>query len=269
MMLFRRLVWCALLVALAVGSLQWIVQRWQAVPIILAAEAFEGQKAPVQAALDAHAHTPEEAAHAHHHDVDWTPADGLERSAWTWVANLLNAFALALLVLAAMGAWAWQRGMPAGAGTWPIAAAVAATGWLSLHLWPSLGLPAEVPGMEAADLRLRQLWWLLAAGSALSACALVAFGRKPWRWVAAAAWLALPFVIGAPQLIGDPLGAFNGEAHQRLQVLGRDFVLATHVSASLFWLSMGVVAAPVFKRWLVPLLDRSSSAAALPTGSLA
>lgn len=266
-MLFRRLVWCALLVALAVGSLQWVVQRWQAVPIILAAEEFEVQKAPVQAALDAHPHTPEEAAHAHHHDVDWTPADGLERSFWTWVANLLNAFALALLVFAAMGAWAWKRGLSAGA--WPIAAAVAATGWLSLHLWPSLGLPAEVPGMEAADLHLRQLWWLLAAGSALSACALVAFGSKPWRWVAAAAWLALPFVIGAPQLIGDPLGAFSGEAHQRLQVLGRDFVLATHVSASLFWLSMGIVAAPVFKRWLAPLLDRSSSAATLPTGSLA
>ena len=266
-MLFRRLVWCALLVALAVGSLQWVVQRWQAVPIILAAEEFEVQKAPVQAALDAHPHTPEEAAHAHHHDVDWTPADGLERSFWTWVANLLNAFALALLVFAAMGAWAWKRGMPAGA--WPIAAAVAATGWLSLHLWPSLGLPAEVPGMEAADLHLRQLWWLLASGSALSACALVAFGSKPWRWAAAAAWLALPFVIGAPQLVGDPLGAFSGEAHQRLQVLGRDFVLATHVSASLFWLSMGIVAAPVFKRWLAPLLDRSPSAAALPTGSLA
>ena len=39
-----------------------------------------------------------------------------------------------------------------------LAAAVAAIGWLSLHLWPSLGLPAEVPGTEAADLRLRQLW---------------------------------------------------------------------------------------------------------------
>jgi cobalt transporter subunit CbtA len=264
MMLFRRLVWCALLVALAVGSLQWLVQRWQAVPIILAAEEFEVQKAPAPAA---HAHSAEEAAHAHHHDVDWTPADGLERSVWTWVANLLNAFALALLVFAAMGAWAWKRGPSTGA--WRLAAAVAATGWLSLHLWPSLGLPAEVPGMEAADLRLRQLWWLLAAGSALSASALVAFGRKPWRWAAAAAWLALPFVIGAPQLIGDPLGAFSGEAHQRLQVLGRDFVLATHVSASLFWLSMGVVAAPVFKRWLAPLLDRTPGNAALSTGSLA
>jgi cobalt transporter subunit CbtA len=264
MMLFRRLVWCALLVALAVGSLQWAVQRWQAVPIILAAEEFEVQKAAVPAA---HAHAPEDAAHAHHHDVDWTPADGVERSFWTWVANLLNAFALALLVFAAMGAWAWKRGMSAGA--WQIAAAVAAIGWLSLHLWPSLGLPAEVPGTEAADLRMRQLWWLVAAGSALSACALVAFGRKPWRWPAAAAWLALPFVIGAPQLIGDPLGAFSGEAHQRLQQLGHDFVLATHVSASVFWLSMGVVAAPVFRRWLAPLLDRSTGAAAQPSGSLA
>lgn len=257
-MLFRRLVWCALLVALVVGSLQWVVQRWQAVPIILAAEVFEGQAAAPALAQE-HAHAQGTPAHEHHHDdAEWTPADGLERGFWTWVANLLHAFALALLVFAAMGAWVRQRGF--AAGSWLIAGAVAAAGWLSLHLWPSLGLPAEVPGMQAADLHLRQLWWVLAAGSAASACALVAFGRRPWRWVAAAAWLVLPFVIGAPQPDGDPLIAFSGEAHQQLEQLGRAFIWATHAVALSLWVTMGLVAAPVFKRWIAPLLGQPTAA---------
>ena len=41
MMLFQRLVWSGLAAAVIVGSLQTGVQRWQAVPIIQAAEAYE------------------------------------------------------------------------------------------------------------------------------------------------------------------------------------------------------------------------------------
>nr|AIA99142.1 cobalt transporter subunit CbtA (proposed) [Methylibium sp. T29-B] len=55
-MLFQRLIWCALVAALFVGSVQFAVQRWQAVPLILAAEVFEDQKAaPVAAVAHEHA----------------------------------------------------------------------------------------------------------------------------------------------------------------------------------------------------------------------
>jgi predicted cobalt transporter CbtA len=43
-MIFQRLIWAALAVAVLVGSVQSGVQQLQAVPIILAAEVFEGQK---------------------------------------------------------------------------------------------------------------------------------------------------------------------------------------------------------------------------------
>lgn len=264
-MLFRRLIWCALAAALLVGSLQFAVQRWQAVPIVLAAEVYEDQKAapvPGHANEQGHERLPEQApgqghdhgaatAEHHHGEAAWAPADGVERSLWTWVANVLHAFSMALLLFAVMGAWAWKRGV--AGGTARLALAVAAAGWLSLHLWPSLGLPAEVPGTDAAALGARQAWWVLAAASAATACGLVAFSAARWRWFAAAALLALPFVVGAPH-VGDPLAGFGGEAHARLEQLGRDFVWATTWVSLSFWVSLGVVGGVVFARWLQPVL---------------
>lgn len=252
-MLFQRLIWCALSTALAVGSVQFAVQRWQAVPIVLAAEAYEDQKAE-----PAHEHSHEAGAvpHEHHHDhggeAAWAPAAGLERSAWTWVANALHAFAMALLLFATMAAWVWLRG-PA-LGTPRLALAVGAAGWLSLHLWPSLGLPAEIPGMDAAALGARQAWWVLAAASAGGACAVLAFSADRWRWLAAALLLALPFSLGAPQPAADPLAGFSGEAHARLEQLARDFVWATTWVSLSFWASLGGLGGWVFARWLKPLL---------------
>lgn len=261
-MLFQRLIWCALFTALAVGSVQFVVQRWQAVPIVLAAEAYEDQKAE-----PAHEHAATAEPHTHHHDdaAAWAPAQGLERSAWTWVANALNAFAMALLVFAAMGAWVWLRG-PA-LGTPRLALAVAAAGWLSLHLWPSLGLPAEIPGMDAAALGARQAWWVLAAVSAAGACAALAFSTAPWRWLAAALLLALPFAVGAPQPAGDLLAGFSGEAHAQLQRLAHDFVWATTWVSLSFWASLGGIGGWVFARWLNPLLASLRAATAGAAGS--
>jgi cobalt transporter subunit CbtA len=265
-MLFQRLIWCALFTALAVGSVQFVVQRWQAVPIVLAAEAYEDQKAePAHEHVHAAGAVPHEHTHDHGEEAAWMPAAGLERNAWTWVANALNAFAMALLVFSTMGAWVWLRG-PA-LGTPRLALAVAAAGWLSLHLWPSLGLPAEIPGMDAAALGARQAWWVLAAAGAAGACATLAFGNARWRWLAAALLLALPFAVGAPQPAGDLLAGFSGEAHAQLQRLAHDFVWATTWVSLSFWAALGGIGGWVFARWLKPLLASLRAAAAGAPGS--
>jgi cobalt transporter subunit CbtA len=259
MALFQRLIWGALAVALLVGSAQTALQQWLAVPIILAAETFEAQKTvPPAAAGDGHNHDHD---HAHEAAEAGAPADGLERTAWTWVANLLHAFSLALLVFVVMGLWVWRRG--AAAAPFRVAFAVAAAGWLSLHLWPSLGLPAEVPGMDAAGLGSRQGWWLLAAGCAALACASAACWRTHWRWLAAAAWLAVPFVWGAPHLAGDPLAGFGAEAQAQLHALGAQFVWVTGGIALTLWASLGAACGAVFQRWLAPALAAASPAPAL------
>ncbi|MGI4777760.1 MAG: CbtA family protein [Janthinobacterium lividum] len=248
-MLFQRLVWSGLAAAAIVGSVQTGVQRWQAVPIIQAAEAYESRKteAPVPSASPASAHV-----HAHGTAPAWEPAEGAERTFWTWVANLLHAFSMALLVFVAMGVCLWRG---ATLRSMPLAALVAAAGALSFHVWPSLGLPAEIPGMDAARLGSRQGWWVLAAGSAALACAGVAGSRTPWRWPAAAALLALPFAVGAPHIAADPFAGFGAEAQTALHGLDERFGTATGWIALSFWVSMAVVGGVFFDRWLRPAID--------------
>ncbi|WP_332774644.1 CbtA family protein [Polaromonas sp.] len=257
-MIFQQLIWAALAAALLVGSVQSGVQQLQAVPIILAAEVFENQKAetpePAAAPAMAAAHThADAAAHAHADEAgkEWAPADGVERAFWTWVANVLHAFSMALLVFVVMG-FSLVRG--SSLRSLSLAAWVAAAGWLSFHFWPSLGLHAEIPGMDAARLGSRQGWWLLAAGSAALACVSLAMLRSPLRWVAAAAWLALPYVVGAPHITADPLAGFSGEAQATLRQLGTQFIWATTWVSLSFWVSMGLAGGLAFQRWLRPAL---------------
>lgn len=252
MKLFQRLIWAALAVALLVGSLQTLVQHRWAVPLILKAETFEDQK--LSSPEPAHAHAAQAAAHDHDHDHQqsapeaWAPQDGAERSVWTWVANVLHGFAMALLALVALCLWVWRRA--ANTPRWALALGVAAAGFLSLHLWPALGLPAEIPGMDAARLGSRQGWWLLAAGGAAAACAALAYGRGAWRWAAAVVGLVLPFAVGAPHIASDPLAGFGPEAQQVLRDLGQRFVWVTHGIAVGFWLSLGMASAWAFTRWV-------------------
>lgn len=275
-MIFQRLIWSALAAALLVGSVQTGIQRWQAAPLILSAEVYEDQKAEAPApseALTAHAHAEgvaPEHEHEHEHGAtkEWEPENGFERIGWTWVANILHAFSMALLVFAVMGLYLYRRG--AALASLPLAGLVAAAGWLSFHFWPSLGLHAEVPGMEAAPLHARQVWWVLAVGSASLACAVLGFARGPWRWAVAAVLLALPFVVGAPQLQGDALLGFEPEAHAALEKLGKQFIWATTWVALSFWACMGVACGLAFERWLRPVLlatfEHNKPVTATPAG---
>lgn len=251
-MVFQRLIWAALASAVVVGSVQTGVQRWQTAPLILAAEVYEAQKAeaPEPVAPAAHAHSHAAVPHEHGGAKEWEPENGFERIGWTWVANSLHAFSMALLMFAVMGVWLYQRG--ASVGFLALPAWVAAAGFVSLHLWPSLGLHAEVPGMEAAPLQARQVWWVLAVGSAAGACAVAGFLRASWRWLVAAALLALPFVVGAPQLQGDVLAGFGPEARAALTQLGTQFIWATTWVALSFWVSMGLVGGLAFQHWVRP-----------------
>lgn len=276
-MVFQRLIWSALAVAVVVGSVQTGVQRWQAAPLILAAEVYEEQKAeapepaiapapamstaaePAAAGTTAAA-VAAPAAHEHEHEhgaaagaeKEWEPENGFERIGWTWVANILHAFSMALLVYAVMGLWLYKRG--GAVSSLRLACLVSAAGWLGFHFWPSLGLHAEVPGMEAAPLHARQIWWVLAVASALGASAVAGFGRASWRWLVSAALLALPFFVGAPQLAGDELAGYGPEAHAALEQLGKQFIWATTWVSLSFWASMGIVAGLAFQRWLRPAL---------------
>jgi cobalt transporter subunit CbtA len=71
---------------------------------------------------------------------------------------------------------------------------------VAVQLAPAMGLEPELPGTVSAPLFDRQIWWagtVLCSGAAL---AMIGYGRT-LLWVAVAAvLLAVPHIIGAPEL---------------------------------------------------------------------
>lgn len=262
-MLFRRLFLCALLVGLLTGLFDSAVQRWQVVPLILAAEVFE-----VAAEPEAHAHAHGgDAAHSHGPEA-WAPQDGLERTAYTVLANVLNGIGSALLLLPLMAWWHRHHRGQALALHSRNGATVrhgllwGAAAWVCLFALPALGLPPELPGMQAAPLPGRQLWWLLTVACGAGGLAMLCLVRTKWR-VLGLGLLVLPFAVGAPRHEGSAFMGLGTEAAAQMQLLATRFAVATTVASALQWLLLGTLCALAVARWLSPLLATGERAAAL------
>ena len=125
------------------------------------------------------------------------PGFGLDpvRDGLSAIFSMLTYAGFALILVALM-ALAEGRGAIISARSgmlWGIA------GFVAVLLAPAFSLPPEVPGVAAADILPRQVWWFATAISAGVAMWLLAFGRC-WRaWGAAAVLLLAPHAIGAPE----------------------------------------------------------------------
>jgi cobalt transporter subunit CbtA len=143
MRVFRRLVWVALCAGLLAGIFATAAHQLGTVPLILKAEVYE--KAAENPPATVHEHVPA----AHEHAVAWEPEDGIERTAYTLLADLLTGIGFALLLAAGLmlrgGEITWRDGL-----FWGLA------GFVTFTLAPGLGLPPELPGTEAAPLLQRQ-----------------------------------------------------------------------------------------------------------------
>lgn len=236
MRIFRNIVFAAALVGLAAGLALTALQQFGTQPLIVRAEALEASagapKPHDHATAGAHDHAAlvaQEAAAAggHEHGAGgWAPADGLERFAWTLVANIVAGVGFALLLLAASelkgGLSSWREGL-----LWGLA------GFAAFTLAPSIGLPPEAPGAEGAPLMDRQVWWIATATATAAGIALVAYGRTPVLALGGIALIAAPHVVGAPQP-----SAPSTLPH----TLERDFVVAVIVTGFLFWATLGALA---------------------------
>lgn len=235
--MIRRLLFAAIAAGLIAGVFTTAVQAVKVVPLILLAETYEAQT-PAEAApatgaatsSDAHDHSPKahdhgENASAHHHDHSgWAPSDGIERTAFTLLANILAGVAFACLLGAAI-MFSNQRVCMKTGMVW------GAAGYFAFTLAPALGLPPELPGMAAAEVTARQGWWVLTAVASGAGIAAIAFAPKTWFKIAGVALLLLPHVIGAPQ-IETHGGSVPAE-------LASEFAVASLATAALFWLVLG------------------------------
>lgn len=241
-MLLRNILFTAVLAALCVGLLNTVADYFGTGPLILQAETYEkaGEAAPAAHAHDASpsvatgaAPAPAAEAGDHHHDEGgWEPADGVERTAYTLVANILTAFGWALMLA---GLFA-LRGKPVG---WREGLLFGLAGFVSVLLAPSLGLPPEVPGTPAAALADRQVWWVATALCTAAGLALIAFVPRGW-----AAVLAIVLFV-APHLYGAPLPPADAHALAPEALAHRFLVVAT-LTSLVFWAALGVLTALFF-----------------------
>jgi len=219
----RMIVVSALWSGLWAGLLLTALQSIQVIPTLLQAEVYE-EKAAMSDIAD-HIHAKSGDGQTNQHEAEaWQPQNGWERTFFTTVANVSLGVGFALLLGAAStirgGISNWRNGL-----FWGLA------GYTIFFVAPSLGLPPEVPGTEAANLKDRQLWWLMAVFDTAAGLWLLFFAKTPLNKLFGAFLLASPHLIGAPQ----------PEVHSSAAPveLAHTFIAATAFANAVFWLVLG------------------------------
>ncbi|MBX8501905.1 CbtA family protein [Pseudomonas cichorii] len=227
--MFKRIIQTAGFSGLLAALLLTLLQSFWVSPLILQAETFE--KAPAEHVHE-HDHADASAAGHSHDEEAWEPEDGWQRILSTTGGNLVVAVGFALMLVALYTLRA--PGRTSQGALWGLA------GFAVFVLAPTLGLPPELPGTAAADLNLRQYWWIGTAASTAAGLALIAFGQNGLLKVLGAAIVVVPHLIGAPQ----PL------THESLapEALESQFILASLLTNALFWVALGLISAWLFRR---------------------
>jgi cobalt transporter subunit CbtA len=255
--MIRNLFAAALFAALAAGLLTAAIQHFRVTPLILHAETFEGEggHSHGEAAVADHEHAPGAAEHSHadaaastaaEEPEEWAPQDGFERTAYTTLATVLAAAGFALVI----GAISMFANIPI---TFANGLLWGAAGFITFSLAPAYGLAPELPGMPAADLFARQLWWVGTAIATGAAFVLLAKTRASWAIAVAVALIAAPHIIGAPV---SPDESSAVPAH-----LATEFAAITLGTSAVFWAVLGTL----FGR----LNDLFAARAATPIGAIA
>ncbi|AZE55001.1 putative cobalt transporter CbtA [Pseudomonas synxantha] len=226
--MIKRIAQTAGFTGLLAALLLTLLQSVWVAPLILQAETYE--KTPAVAEVT-HEHGAGAAAHSHDAQA-WEPEDGWQRVLSTSGGNLVVAVGFALMLA---GLYTLRAPTRTAQGLlWGLA------GYATFVLAPTLGLPPELPGTAAADLALRQTWWIGTAASTAAGIALIVFGRNGLLKVLGVAILAVPHVIGAPQ----------PQVHSMLapQALEAQFKIASQLTNVVFWLALGLISAWLFRR---------------------
>jgi cobalt transporter subunit CbtA len=159
-----------LVAGLAIAALQHVTTT----PLILAAEVYET------------------AQHGHEEEEGWKPAEGLERTAATSVADIAAASGYALVLIGLMLA-AGEAIEPRRAVVW------AACGFASTGLATALGLAPQLPGAAETDVVMRQVWWVGAAAATGAGLFLLFRSEKLSAMSLGAALILAPHIVGAPK----------------------------------------------------------------------
>jgi cobalt transporter subunit CbtA len=191
----------ALFAGLVAAALAVVLQMWLLVPLILEAERYETGELVHFAGLA----SPPEAGGGDTQAMEMTaPKDPaateaeislIERNLMTFSVDfvMFTGYALVLAALMALRQAAGGAVSAMSGALWGLAAFVA------LNLAPSVGLPPELPGIPAADIGARKVWWMATVAATGAGLALMAFRPGLWQVAVGVALIALPHLYGAPQ----------------------------------------------------------------------
>jgi cobalt transporter subunit CbtA len=258
---FRAIVFSAVVAGVAAGAAVTVIQQFGTVPLILKAEVYERAADDHKAeaanpSLSAGHHHAEAAAaeHEHEHAAEaWEPRDGLERNAFTAGANVLTAIGFAL-VLASL--FAVRRDGAVENVSWHEGLVWGFAGFAVFTLAPGLGLPPELPGVPAAPLLSRQIWWILTAAATAIGLGLIFLRATAPAAVAGLVLIITPHLIGAPELPTTETNVPTSLSHQ--------FTVVVTLTSLVFWSLLGTLTGITFAYFDQP---RAEIAPAQTTGA--
>ena len=241
--IFRRLVVIALVGGLIGGAAVSLVQWWKVTPIIVQAEQLESLKAKtIQAVSQEHSEG------SHSHGDGWRPQDGLERTAYMVLSNILTAFGFTLVLAVSMTGAALKFGKKAEVNV-AVGVMWGLGGFVTFFAAPSVGIAPELPGVASAALELRQWWWAGAVICSGAGLYLAYVLKTRWKWGLLVGLLSAPHIYGAPQA-QYPYQGFPSVVAVQLSEMSKDFYFATGLSSLTLWLVLGIFSALAVKRYI-------------------
>jgi cobalt transporter subunit CbtA len=177
----KKLVTSALFAGFAAGLIAAALQIVLLVPLILEAELYE-------TGMLIHFGDISKPMPDVEWEYDWV------RNGWTVLSAATVFIGFAFILVAAM-AFAEQKGVTITTRNgilWGLAGAAA------IQIAPSLGLAPELPGMIAAELAPRQIWWVGTVIATIVGLSAIAFGTNWMVWGPGLVIMVVPHIIGAP-----------------------------------------------------------------------
>ncbi len=216
----QKILLTALAAGIVAGLSTFAIQTAKLTPLILQAEVYEEAESAKQEATETAMHE----THEHEHNEEtWEPANGFERNAYRLLADIGMGIGFALILVGAFTLRGEKIDTKRGI-LWGLA------GFATFSLAPTFGLPPELPTTLAADLNLRQIWWLGTAIATATGLYMAIFPRQNIIKILGIAILALPHIIGAPH---GPVGGIVPTE------LNAQFASASLTVMVIFWIVLG------------------------------
>lgn len=257
-MIFRRIIYTALLVGLLAGLVLSAAQFAAVNPIIFAAESYEAESHGAEGVATDHNHG------SHDHGDAWAPENGIERSLYTIFANVAAGIGFAAILLALMGqlqlSGITQLSTCKGI-LWGIA------GFIAVFIAPAIGISPELPGADAAAIERRQLWWILAVVLVAIGLLILSFAPLKYKAIGLIS-LVIPYIVTIPTHQGPAFTNPDPKAVEALSSLSQQFIINSAASNLLFWITLGVLASWGLNRWVLKNISGNNKVTATKNSNL-